>query len=335
MRLTSIRARTLALAVTALLAVAVAAGGASAQSSHSTAGITVYAAASLTDVFPAIDGSNQYSFAGSNALATQITNGAPADVFASANTTLPAQLYAQGVVEKPVVFTRNTLVIVVPKSNPAGIKSIYDLAKPGVKIDIANSAVPVGSYTVQVLNQMGLATSVLPNVVSQETDVRTVLSKVQLGQADAGFVYATDAETVPGQVTVINVPAWAQPKVAYSMAIVTKSPNQAAAQAFIDKVTSKEGQATMLKYGFLPITAPVPTITKLSASKTRAGATVTVSGTNFKGTTSVTFQGVPAKFKIVSDTSLRLTVPPKAKTGALTVTNPSGTATWKTITIAA
>jgi molybdate transport system substrate-binding protein len=319
----------------AALVVVVGAGGAAAKSSHAAAGVTVYAAASLTDVFPAIDNGNTYSFAGSNALATQIQNGAPADVFASANTTIPAQLYAQGLVEKPVVFTRNTLVIVVPKSNPAGIHSIYDLAKPGVKIDIANSAVPVGSYTVQVLNQMGLAAPVLANVVSQETDVRTVLSKVQLGQADAGFVYSTDAETVPGQVSVINVPAWAQPKIAYAMAVVTKSPNQAAAQAFVNEVMSKAGQAEMLKYGFLPITAPVPTITKVSATKTRTGASLTVSGTNFKGTTSVTFQGVPAKFKVVSPLKITLTVPPKAKTGSLTVTNPSGTATWKSIAVAA
>ena len=100
-------------------------------------------ASSLTDVFPAIDPSDEtYSFAGSNTLATQITNGAPADVFASANTTIPAALYAQGLVEKPVNFTRNTLVIVVPKSNPAGINDIYDLTKPGVKIDIANSGGP-------------------------------------------------------------------------------------------------------------------------------------------------------------------------------------------------
>jgi molybdenum ABC transporter molybdate-binding protein len=255
-------------------------------------------------------------------------------VFASANTTIPAQLYAQGVVEKPVVFTRNTLVIVVPKSNPAGIHSIYDLAKPGLKLDIANSAVPVGSYTVQVLNQMGLATPVLANVVSQETDVRTVLSKVQLGQADAGFVYATDAQTVAGAVTVINVPAWAQPKIAYAMAIVTKSPNQAAAQAFIEKVMSKGGQVTMLKYGFLPITAPVPSITKVAPAKAKHGATLTITGTNFNGTTSVTFQGVPAKFKVVSPAKLTITVPAKAKSGSLTVTNPSGTATWKSITIA-
>src|SRR5215470_12604334 len=102
--------------VLVLAAFALFAGGASARSQ---AQITVFAAASLTDVFPAVDGSQKYSFAGSNALATQITNGAPADVFASANTTIPAQLFAQGVVQKPVVFTRNTLVIVVPKSNPA------------------------------------------------------------------------------------------------------------------------------------------------------------------------------------------------------------------------
>ena len=128
----------------------------------------------------------------------QITLGAPADVFASANTSIPATLYAKGVIEKPVNFTRNTLVIVVPKANPAGITSIYDLTKPGVSIDIAASGVPVGSYTLQILGQMNLTKTVLANVVSQETDVREVLAKVALGQVDAGFVYSTDAQTVPG-----------------------------------------------------------------------------------------------------------------------------------------
>ena len=94
-------------------------------------GITVYAAASLTDVFPKIDSGPKYSFAGSNTLAAQITLGAPADVFASANTTMPAQLFAKGLVQKPVVFTRNRLVLVVPTSNPAGIHTVYDLRKPG------------------------------------------------------------------------------------------------------------------------------------------------------------------------------------------------------------
>ena len=329
-----IRGRAVAAFVALALVIGVSAGGASAQSDHATAGITVYAAASLTDVFPKIDSTATYNFAGSNALATQITNGAPADVFASANTTLPQQLYAAGTVEKPVVFTRNTLVGIVPKSNPQNIHSIYDMAKPGVKIDIANSAVPVGSYTLQIWKQLGLTSQMTANVVSQETDVRIVLQKVQLGQADAGFVYSTDAQTVPGDVTVIPVPAWAQPKVAYAMAVVTKSPNQQAAHAFVDEVMSPAGQAWMLKYGFLTISAPVPSIAKVMPATTRPGATLTVVGKNFVGATSVTFQGVPAKFKVGSELKLTVTVPQKAKTGSLTVTTPDGTATWKTITVA-
>jgi molybdate transport system substrate-binding protein len=329
------RGRAVALLFALALCVGVSASGASAKSTHSTAGITVYAAASLTDVFPKIDPSNTYNFAGSNALATQITNGAPADVFASANTTLPAQLYAAGTVEKPVTFTRNTLVAIVPKSNPAGIKSIYDIARPGVKIDIANSAVPVGAYTLQIWKQMGLTAPMTANVVSQETDVRIVLQKVQLGQADAGFVYSTDAQTVPGDVTVIPVPAWAQPKVAYAMAVVTKSPNQAAAQAFVNKVMSPAGQAWMLKYGFLTITAPLPSIAKVTPATTTAGKTLVVLGKNFTGATSVTFQGVPAKFKVNSTAKITVTVPSNAKTGSLIVTTPQGNATWKTVTIKA
>ena len=172
----------------------------------SLAQITVYAAASLTDVFPKIDSSPRYSFAGSNALATQITLGAPADVFASANLTLPNQLFQKGVCSQPVVFTRNALVIVVPKANPKNIHSVYDLAKSGVKLVVAGPGVPVGSYTLQILKNMNLTASVTKNIVSQETDVREVLAKVALGEADAGFVYSTDAKTVPGKVTVLKVP---------------------------------------------------------------------------------------------------------------------------------
>ena len=160
--------------------------------------------------------------------------------------------------QKPVVFTRNRLVLVVPTSNPAGIHSVYDLKKPGIKLVIAAPAVPVGSYTLQVLKQMGLTTSVLSNVVSRESDVRSVLSKVALGEADAGFVYSTDAKTVPGKVKVMKVPAWAQPKVTYAMAIVSASANKAAAQAFINEVLSKAGQKKLLAAGFLPIPTTKP-----------------------------------------------------------------------------
>jgi len=219
--------------------------------------VTVYAAASLTDVFPKIDSSQKYQFGGSNTLTAQIQQGAPADVFASANMTLPNQLNAKGLCSKPVVFTRNALVIVVPKSNPAGIHSVYDLAKSGVKLDIAASGVPVGSYTLQILKNMNLSSVVLKNVVSQETDVREVLAKVALGEADAGFVYSTDAKTVPGQVTVLKVPAWAQPKVQYGICVVQSSPNKTDAQAFVNKVMSKAGQAKLLAAGFLPRVKPI------------------------------------------------------------------------------
>ena len=249
----SLRAAAVLFALVAVLASLLAAGGASARpDASSVGGITVYAAASLTDVFPRIDAGPKYSFGGSNTLAAQIAQGAPADVFASANTTIPDQLFAKGLVQKPVVFTRNRLVLVVPNANPAGITSLYGLQKAGIKLVVAAPSVPVGSYTLQVLKQMGLS-SVLSNVVSQESDVRSVLSKVALGEADAGFVYSTDARTVPGQVKVIRVPAWAQPKVTYEMAVVSASPNKAAAQQFIKGVLSKAGQKKMLAAGFLPI----------------------------------------------------------------------------------
>jgi molybdate transport system substrate-binding protein len=219
---------------------------------RSKAQITVYAAASLTDVFLKIDAAEKYQFGGSNTLAAQIRQGAPADVFASANMTLPDQLFANGLCSRPVVFTRNTLVVVVPKANPAHVRSVYDLAKSGVKLVVAGSGVPVGSYTLQILKNMNLSASVLKNVVSQETDVREVLAKVALGEADAGFVYSTDAKTVSGKVTVIKVPAWAQPKVQYGVCVVSKSGNKTDARAFINKVLSKAGQKRMLAYGFLP-----------------------------------------------------------------------------------
>ena len=217
--------------------------------------ITVFAAASLTNVFPQIDSSPTYSFAGSNTLAAQIQLGAPADVFASANTALPQQLWQKGLCTQPIVFTRNTLVLIVPRSNTAGIHSVYDLQKPGVKLDVAAPGVPVGSYTRQILKNMAL-TSVLNNVVSNETDVREVLAKVSLGEADAGFVYSTDAKTVPGQVTVLKLPAWAQPKVQYGMCVVKSTKYAPAAQSFIKEVLSKAGQAKLLAAGFLPRVKP-------------------------------------------------------------------------------
>ena len=220
--------------------------------------ITVYGAASLTDVFPRIDGAQRYSFAGSNTLAAQIEHGAPADVFASANVTLPNRLHAKRLCSKPVVFTRNTLVIVVPKSNPARIRGMRDLARPGVKIDIAGPGVPVGDYTLEVLKNTKLSEAVLANVVSRETDVREVLAKVALGEADAGFVYSTDAKSAASRVTVIGVPESARPQVRYGMCVVATSDDQPAARAFVARVLGKAAQAKLVAAGFLPRAKPKP-----------------------------------------------------------------------------
>ena len=247
--------RVLALCAAALVLSGLAAPSASTRAS---AHVTVYAAASLTNVFPQIDRTARYSFGGSNTLAAQIQQGAPADVFASANMTLPAQLHAKNLCATPVVFTRNTLVIVVPKSNPAKLHSIYDLARKGVKLVIAGSGVPVGSYTLQILRNMNLTAAVLANVVSRETDVREVLAKVALVEADAGFVYATDAKAAAGKVKVLKVPAWAQPKVQYGICVVSSSSNKTDAQAFVKRVMSKAGQAKLRSAGFLPRVKPQP-----------------------------------------------------------------------------
>jgi molybdate transport system substrate-binding protein len=214
--------------------------------------LTIFAAASLTNVFPQISKHETYSFAGSNALATQIQQGAPADVFASANTSLPFTLYDQGLVEKPVLFTRNELTVIVPKSNPAGIHSVADLAKPGVKLVVAAPGVPVGDYTRTVLKNMNLS-NVLNNVVSNESDVREVLAKVALGEADAGFVYTTDARTVKGKVATIGIRWTAQPRVSYAVAVVRASKHKAAARAWVRALLGKAAQKKLRAAGFLPV----------------------------------------------------------------------------------
>jgi molybdate transport system substrate-binding protein len=215
--------------------------------------LTVFAAASLTDALPQLAPTNAYSFGGSDALATQLEQGAPADLFASANTSLPAKLHAGGIVERPVAFTRNALVVVVPASNPAHISDVRDLTRRGVSVDVAAASVPVGGYTQKVLARLGLAKQVNANVVSRETDVRSVLAKVALGQADAGFVYATDARTVAKKVDVIRIPAAAQPDVIYAVAVVARSAHKSAARELVARLRSKAGQALLARYGFLPL----------------------------------------------------------------------------------
>jgi molybdate transport system substrate-binding protein len=223
----------------------------SASPAQQAARITVLAAASLTDVFPKIDKHPRYSFSGSNALAAQIQQGAPADVFASANMTLPRGLHDKRLCSKPVAFTRNRLVAIVPTRNRAKIRRIADLTRKGVKIVIAQPGVPVGTYTVQVLQALHRYDRVMANVVSKETDVREVLAKIVLDEADAGFVYATDARAVRGDVKVITIPKSAEPGIKYGMCVVTGSPHLTEARAFVKKVLSKKGQKKLRAFGFL------------------------------------------------------------------------------------
>jgi molybdate transport system substrate-binding protein len=219
--------------------------------------LTIYAAASLTDAFKSHDPAQRYSFAGSSTLETQIRNGAPADLFASAAPLNTQRLFRERLIEKPVTFTSNRLTLIVPRSNPAGIRSVYDLKRKPVKLVVAAPAVPVGGYTRTVLRRLALL-SVLSKVVSRESDVRAVTSKVALGQADAGFVYVTDARAVRDRVTVIRIPARAQPDVRYEIGVVSRSTRKAAARAWITRLLSPKGQAALRSYGFLPRPRPEP-----------------------------------------------------------------------------
>jgi molybdate transport system substrate-binding protein len=214
--------------------------------------LTVFAAASLTDVFPLIDGGPKYSFAGSDQLAFQIQQGAPVDVFAAASPKYPEQLYQQGLVKKPIPFATNTLVVLLPKSNPARIHSVFDLTRPGVKVVIGDPSVPVGSYTRTVLSTLGISDAVMRNVVSQEPEVKGIVGKVVLGQADAGFVYATDVRPVRGQVAVVRLRESAQPHVVYEVAVVRSSKHLAAAYAYVTKLIRPAAQKQLVAYGFGP-----------------------------------------------------------------------------------
>jgi molybdate transport system substrate-binding protein len=238
-----------ALAVAALAAC----GGADEQAAQAdaTEPVTVFAAASLTEVFPQIDPGARYTFAGSDELAAQIREGAPADVYASASSKYTQRLFDEGLAEQPVTFASNELVLIVPADNRAGIETVEDVTKPGTRLVVAAEGVPVGDYTREVLQDLELSAA-LDNVVSNEPDVKAVVSKVSLGEADAGFVYATDAAAAGDDVTVIELPEGSQPPIEYQIAVVEDSENQDGARTFVDDVMSSEGQRQLAAAGFLP-----------------------------------------------------------------------------------
>lgn len=212
--------------------------------------VTVYAASSLTSVLPRVSPSARFQFAGSNQLAFQIRNGAPADVLAAASPAYTQQLFRAGLVEKPRLFATNSLVLAVPRSNPAKIRTVHDLAKrPKLKLVVAGAKVPIGLYTREVLQRLGLL-KVLRKAVSQEPDVKGIVGKLAFGQADAGFVYATDVRAASPRLLAIPLPARSQPTVRYEIAVVKATKNRAGALDLVADLLGEDGRRELKRAGF-------------------------------------------------------------------------------------
>ncbi len=211
--------------------------------------LVVFAASSLKGVANQIDPAAEVVFAGSNDLAAQIRDGAEAGVFLSASKKPLEALRADGSVELPIVFASNRLVIIVPAKNPAEVTHIVDLTRKGVKLVLGAEGVPIGDYARESLELAGLGAA-LDNVVSLEEDVKGVVGKVALGEADAGIVYATDVAAAADDVLSFPISEHFQPKISYYAAIV--SPASAAAESYLETLLGAEGKDALRSAGFLP-----------------------------------------------------------------------------------
>jgi molybdate transport system substrate-binding protein len=242
------RSRRLAAALVGALAgaLALAGGGAALRQAEP----TVYAAASLARAFPRIAPRATYEFAGSNTLALQIQQGAPADVFVSASPKYVVQLQEKGLTAgRPAWFAANDLVLIVPKRNPARIRTPRDLLHPGVRLVIAAVGVPAGDFARKSLAGMHLEPA-LANVVSNEADVEGVVAKVALGEADAGFVYASDAKAVASKVKVVPLPRAGHYVAVYGAIAVKNAPHPAEARRFVARLSTRRAQALLRAAGF-------------------------------------------------------------------------------------
>jgi molybdate transport system substrate-binding protein len=257
--------RTLACALAAVAVLA----GCSARPAASTSDLTIFAAASLTGALektkPAFEASHPgitltLSTDSSTALETQIEQGAPADVFLSADEANPKKLVDGGFASgDPIDFAGNELTIIVPADNPASVHSPADLARSGLKVIAAGDEVPITAYATQLVDNLandpgyppGFAAAYAANIVSQEDNVKAVVAKIELGEGDAGIVYATDA-AASTKVKAIDVPDTANVRAIYAGVVVKASPNQEAAKEFLDWFAGADGQAILSSFGFLP-----------------------------------------------------------------------------------
>jgi molybdate transport system substrate-binding protein len=262
----TVRGRTLLRALLAAVLAAAGCGGGSSSGNGSGDSpapkggtLNVFAAASLTEAFTQLAQTYhsdhpgwtvKFNFAGSDQLAAQIEQGVPADVYAAASPRYPEELQAKNLLGRTTDFATNSLILIVPPSNPAHIASVEDL-KHGAKLVVGDPAVPVGSYTETVLGNLGISDSDL-NIVSKEQDVKSVLSKVELGEADAGFVYVTDALSAGDRVKQLQLPAAAEATATYPIGIVSASNQTKAAQQWIDLVTGPDGQKVLHDLAFGP-----------------------------------------------------------------------------------
>ncbi len=243
---------------------------ASAPASPAAGSLTIYAASSLTAAFTEMKTAYQaanpgvtltLSFGASSTLETQIEQGAPADVFASADTSNPQKLVDKDLTAGAITkFAGNLLTVIVPPANPAGVQTPADLAKSGLKFVAAGDTVPITKYADMLLANLakqpsypaGFVAAVTANIVSKEDDVAAVVSKIELGEGDAAIVYVTDASTAGSKVTTVTVPPDANVPATYGAVAVKASPNAAAAAAFITWLAGPDGQAILARYGFLP-----------------------------------------------------------------------------------
>lgn len=231
--------------------------------------LTVLGASSLTDAFGELEGTFeeqnpgtdvQTSFAGSSELLAQIRQGAPADVFASADEANMDTAVEEGLVNEPETFARNRPVVIVPADNPAGIEDLQDLAQPDVQLVLAQDGVPIAEYAEDVLANAnteygeGFEQSVLDNIVSREANVRAAANRVALGEADATFVYQSDVtDDIRDRVQVIEIPENLNVLAAYPIAILEGSQNPELARQWVDLVLSDEGQGVLEEYGFIAV----------------------------------------------------------------------------------